>query len=70
MRGDQPALGARIWPRGIRRSWSDRISEVAERRAVRKREQLELIERAGREQRRAQRAGEFVPARCAGRRWC
>ena len=28
MRGEQRAVGARIWPRGIRRGWSGWINEV------------------------------------------
>ncbi len=70
MRGEQPAVGVRIWPREIKRSWFSYISDLQDRRAVRKREHLETIERLGRERRRARRTGEFVADRNAERRWC
>ncbi len=70
MRGEQPAVGVRIWPRGLKRSWSSYLSELIHRRELRKRERLELIELMGRERRRATRRGEFVSDRIPGRRWC
>lgn len=70
MRGEQPVVGLRVWPRELKRSWSSYISELKARRAVRKRDQIEVIERLGRERRRARRAGEFVHGANTGRRWC
>jgi hypothetical protein len=61
MRGQPQVSTARLPTRTSGRSWFSRIKLAIRSRGPVSPEQLELIERLSREQRRARRAGEYVP---------
>jgi hypothetical protein len=69
MRGPTQAAGARVLPTSTRRGLSVWIAEVRRRRRSARDEQLEVIERLAREERRARRAGEYAPDLGTRRPW-
>jgi hypothetical protein len=69
MRGSMEAAGARSLPTTSRRGLSVWIADVRRRRRSVKEERLEVIERLGREQRQARRAGEYRPSSGTRRVW-
>jgi hypothetical protein len=69
MRGPMEAASARSLPTSSRRGLSVWIADVRRRRRAIREEQLEVIERLGREERRARRAGEYTPSVGTRRLW-
>jgi hypothetical protein len=69
MRGPMQAASVRSLPFRSRRGLSVWIADFRRRRRSIKEEQLEVIERMARDQRRARRAGEFAPSIGTRRLW-
>ena len=61
MRGDPQAIVARLPRVAPRRRWRPWITEVIQRRRQNRTEQLQVMERLAREQRRARQTGRYVP---------
>jgi hypothetical protein len=69
MRENLQAIGTRPGIARRERQWRERITALLKPDPARAGERLELVERMAAEDRRAKRAGEWVPERSWQRRW-
>jgi hypothetical protein len=69
MRGSMEAIGARPVAARTGRRWPGWITRIVRRDRGDAQERLEAIERLAAEQRRARRAGEYIPDLSWHRRW-
>lgn len=61
MRGDPQAIAGRLTRVAPERRWASKIADAIEDRRRIRMQRLEVIERRGREERRARQRGEYVP---------